>query len=610
MRRERRWHFALSLIVLLLTAVGPAEAGAAAADTGTLVVTLRDTDGTPLRLADVKVFDAEAESVQYESFTDDDGRAVFDDMSPGGYTVFFVVEGLRMWAESAEDGDTATVYQVPAGGQVAVAPRLLPHARIAGTLTDAGGGVAWGEMIASPVGTFGARVNEVTDFDGRAAVRVAPGVYRVGFTTDTISQWVPGRPSPHGAHEFALAAGDRVAVAESLPETGRVVGTVVDAAGKPVLGATVRLHQGAYETNRERTNRQGEFVMSRVRAGSYTVSVTSPRGSTQWLPGRATAEEAQPVAVGSAAEVRLDEALLPTGDIVGTLHGRDGAPTSHGWIFARPVPDTGGEALISATPDREGRYRLTGLAAGRYRLGFEIDGRRQYLGGHGAAAASAPVTVPAGETLTLDERAAAGRPVTLRAVDAGSGKPVREFCALLVGPDDERLPDTDIDKYPHGCTDDATLTLPDVLPGRYEAHLRTPRPSGWLPASAAVDVPASGPAEAQLTLARGGTVHVRVVARPAARVARAVSGASVHLVPEAAGAAVPAPLDTDDKGTATFVGVPDGRYRIFVEPRGDALGRQWVGANRGVGAAHLAASVPVRAGQTTYPPVVRLDRAG
>ncbi|GGK30632.1 hypothetical protein GCM10010124_24230 [Pilimelia terevasa] len=605
----------------LLLALAGAPGAAAQSAAGTIAVTLRDTDGSPLTYADVKVFDEKAQLAEYEGYTDEEGRAVFEDVRPGRYVVFFTVEGLKMWADSTDSRQRATVYPVAAGARVDVAPTLLPHARIAGTLTDADGGVSRGTMIAHPVGRFGERVEDVTDSEGRTALRVSPGTYRVEFAAGTVSQWTPGRPSAHGATEFALPAGERISISESLPETGQVHGTVVDAAGAPVRGATVRLHAGEYETNRDRSNVRGEFALPRVRAGTYRVSVTSPRGWQQWLPGVTDPAQAGTITVERDADVPVAATLLPTGGIGGTLYGANGAPTSRGWIFARPVPDSGSEVLLSATPDRQGRYELPDLAVGRYLVGFEINGRRQYLGGKGAAAASEPVTVVAGRTLVLDERAATGQPVTLRARDGDSGDPVADFCAVLVGPDSERLPDSDTDKYPHGCTDSGTLTVPDVLPGRYEAHLRTPTDSNYLPGTERLAVPADQPAEADYVLDRGGSVSVHTVARapgdsigrprrPPRRTEASVADTVVYLVPVRPEQPAPEPLRTDANGAATFVGVPKGSYRIFAEPPGRGLGRQWLGPAGGVGREADAVVVTVRSGRTTFPPAVRLDPAG
>ncbi|WP_189170062.1 MSCRAMM family protein [Pilimelia anulata] len=617
MRRFTHWRLMLAgLLALLAVVAGPVGSAVAAADPGTLAVTLLDTDGSPLRLAEVRVFDEQGRTPLFEGNTDDAGRIAFADVDPGKYTVFCRIEGLKMWAESTELLERATVYEVRAGATTEVRPRLLPHARIAGVLTDADGGVSWGEMTAHPVGRFGARVTEVTDGDGRAAVRVAPGTYRVEFAADGISQWVPGRPSAEGATELTVAAGDRITLTESLPETGRVHGVITDAAGEPVLGATVRLHVGEFEAHRERTNRRGEFTLARVRAGAYTVSVLSPRGSMQWLPGTGDPAGAKPITVGRDADVEVNEKLLPTGAIEGVLSGKDGQPTSHGWVFAKPVPDNGSEVILSATPDRQGRYRMDGLAAGRYRIGFEIDGRRQYLGGKGSAPNSEPITLAGGEVRKLDERAATGQRVTLTANDEETGTPLTVFCAVLIGPDAERLPDSDAGKYPRGCTDSGSLVLPDVLPGRYEATVRTPNGSGHLPTTDRVAVPADGPAEAGFLLDRGGSVTVQVGARPTDSRrrprprARPVGDVTVHLVPTRPGLPALDPASTDAGGAATFAAVPKGTYRMFVEPRGNGLGRQWVGAAGGVGREAEAAPIVVKSGKPTAAPPVLLDPAG
>ena len=84
---------------------------------------------------------------------------------------------------------------------------------------------------------------------------------------------------------------------------GTILGTVTDASGAVVSGATVRVMNS--DTGQERTtqsNTDGNFVVTELQIGNYVVTVTQSGFQTSVTSG---------IAVEVAAERRVDVSLKP-----------------------------------------------------------------------------------------------------------------------------------------------------------------------------------------------------------------------------------------------------------------------------------------------------------
>ncbi|GAA2521269.1 carboxypeptidase regulatory-like domain-containing protein [Pilimelia columellifera] len=612
MRRCTSSRLVLVLAAVVLTALGailPAVA-AAASTAGTLVVFVVESAERPMPNARVMVFDDDGVTKLDERSTNDVGGVVFPDLADGRYKIFLRAHGMDMWAPGVEQVGDAATYTVRGGRQTTVTVTALPHAVVSGELVGGDGfPIVVGSLVVEPLGDFGFRMEGRLDGEGKATLRVAPGTYRVGFATGGAVQWAPGRIAADQAAEHELAVGDRIEVREVTLPVGSLRGTVVDAAGEPVPGVAVRLHTGTVPMHEAFTNRRGIYEIERVYPGSYRVSFDASRGMPQWAPGKTRPAEATTVAVAAGAARTLDETLLPTGDITGTLLDAVGAPIQGGIVTVIARPDAGAFDHTVETTDERGQFTVRGISVGEYTLGFATpQGRRQYSRGRLTIDTADPVTVRAGEPTVVEERIVPGRTLELVAVDARSDQPVPNFCASLVGPDVSRIPDDAPGGPPGGCTTSGSLILTDLAPGEYQATVR-PR-DGHLPVVRAVRVAAERPgksARAVVRVPRGGRIAVAVTA---AETGEPVVGAEVYATPVHATVDRPAPFSTAAAGTATSQALSPGRYQLFVEPRNSALGRQWVGPSGGVGQRGAAAAISVTAGGTVTAPPIVLDRAG
>ena len=85
--------------------------------------------------------------------------------------------------------------------------------------------------------------------------------------------------------------------------TGDILGTVMDASGSSVPGASVRLENtGTHEVRTFVTKNSGEYTFSAVQPGTYSITVASPSFKSYNAKG---------VVVSAADRVRIDATLQP-----------------------------------------------------------------------------------------------------------------------------------------------------------------------------------------------------------------------------------------------------------------------------------------------------------
>jgi protocatechuate 3,4-dioxygenase beta subunit len=135
----------------------------------------------------------------------------------------------------------------------------------------------------------------------------------------------------------------------------QIVGTVVDATGAPVAGATVIAGREAADTFQAATDASGRFELLGVPGGGYDVLAHTGR-------------DASPVMrVNVALNERVDVRLItqPAG-IGGVVVDSSGAPIAEAHVQAMPTGGLSPAAFSNDTTDAQGRFDLGGLAQGEY----------------------------------------------------------------------------------------------------------------------------------------------------------------------------------------------------------------------------------------------------
>jgi len=140
-------------------------------------------------------------------------------------------------------------------------------------------------------------------------------------------------------------------------DTGSIAGTVVDASGAPVAGASVSTDPTSATTQ---TSTTGTFTLSSIRIGAYTVSASK----TGFQSAQLTAVG---VAAGATNQVTITLAPSPNapGTIAGTVLGRVGtAQPSSPVAGAMVCPESSTAVLPCTTSQSDGTFVLAGIAPG------------------------------------------------------------------------------------------------------------------------------------------------------------------------------------------------------------------------------------------------------
>ena len=170
--------------------------------------------------------------------------------------------------------------------------------------------------------------------------------------------------------------------ASAAAGTGSISGHVTDAGG-PLAGIQVCDFEpkGATEEGCTTTDGSGDYQLTGLNPGSYTVTFRAPRGVnlvTQYYSGALTFLDAAPVAVAGSPVPSIDAEMHKGGTISGTAtEVGTGSPIQGLSVCANA---NGGLYSGCTTTGVGGQYSITGLPADpEYHVEFEAFGELNYL---------------------------------------------------------------------------------------------------------------------------------------------------------------------------------------------------------------------------------------
>jgi protocatechuate 3,4-dioxygenase beta subunit len=423
---------------------------------------------------------------------------------------------------------------------------LFPGPTLFGTARDeAGKPVAGATVRLFGEGWSAPPTAEPADAAGRfTASGIEPGEY-----------WVVARAGARapGLAKVTVTAEDATAEV-TLGDGGYVIGRVVDEAGRPISGATLRpetfegrgLPALVGETMAGSSGADGSFALGPLPAGSLGLLV-SHRGHAN---GRVEA------VVRSRQAADLRDVALETGLAVrGRVRDREGAGLPG--ILVRAEPARGGEgATADAETDADGAFSLSGLPAGAYAVVAEAAGFARARASATAGGAPVEIVMDVGGTISGRVVDAEGRPVEGATVFGESAEPdsspARSWVYGTTGEDGE-----------------GRFTIRDATPTTYVLRVRA---SGTGEASlAGVEVAAGRTTDVgTVTLARSGTLTGVVVDTDG----EGVPGATVLVQREATVSHGDDPrAQTDTAGTFEVRGVRPGRVDLVVSHPAYVSGR-------------------------------------
>ena len=357
--RRKQWlvvgALALCAAVLLLrrAALGPAApvAASAAVEAGTsaravmLGVRVRSAK-VPFSGAKVQLFDAELGHLLTQKMSDADGAAEFRDLATKAVLVVVEHPELERRAEHVALDAPRTERTID----------LARGVSIRGAVTDEGGEAVVSAVVEAISEDSGkTKRSSRTDSAGRfALMMLAPGVYQVKVAT--------GRHLPYISPVLQLSSPGASVTHDVRLEAGRVLaGRVVDASGKPVVGASVGSSDpGSGATT---TDAEGRFELKGM--GDKPINVFAAH------PGFAATHERGLRAGVRGVELRLER----ESKIRGRIHWPAGVDEM---LISACHYDTHFKKELCVVrvqlrrPDA--KYTLGGLPAGRFDVVLEGDG--------------------------------------------------------------------------------------------------------------------------------------------------------------------------------------------------------------------------------------------
>jgi hypothetical protein len=377
------------LVLVLASTVALAVAPTASAASGSISGRVTDTQGQPVPGVDVEVITYDNSYCAAQLRTDSDGKYVASGLAAGTYQVRFYLFGwVTTFYKDAPWPNPATPVVLADGEDlVGIDATLARGAEVRGTITDSNGQpVPWaGAEVYSPTSDTGCYCSMPLP-DGSYLVPGLPaGTYVVSFwAPDYCVEWYDDAGSMRQGQVITLSEGQVLSgIDAQLTRGAEISGTVVDATGTPVVGATVQVwfHDpdgfGTYVVSSQVTDAHGTYRAATLRSGDYTVGFSSPGYTTTWYRNAFTFDTARVVHVARDEVVSgIDCTLLPLPSISGHVWETNRSP-ARAFVEIYVLDPSGAWSLWQRVTTLDGTYRLDGLEPGVCKIGFR---RLDYLG--------------------------------------------------------------------------------------------------------------------------------------------------------------------------------------------------------------------------------------
>jgi hypothetical protein len=237
--------------------------------------------------------------------------------------------------------------------------------------------------------------------------------------------------------------------------TGGIAGRLVDQNGIGVADADVFVDgEDHWHWAHTITDADGNFELLELIPDNYRVEFQAPDAPVQYAFGNASWNDADLIAVVADEITIVDDQLLPTGVISGSLTDSDGDGVS-AIVFAQP---DGGGAWMWADTDEDGFFSMHVLA-GDYRVRFETDDDFvQFAHGTTEFFEAEVFSVAAGQTVTVHDQLLTPGIITGQLVDADGNGVVD--AQVRTEPEDDGT-------WAHTWTEEDGEFSLAVLPGQY-----------------------------------------------------------------------------------------------------------------------------------------------
>lgn len=385
-------------------------------------------------------------------------------------------------------------------------------------------------------------------------------------------------------------------------DDGGLTGTVTDlATGDPIAGACVSAvaYDSGAEVARACTGADGTYALTVPSEGAYKVEATADGYHELWAYNKTSVDSAAAVYISptSAVQPIAFKLFHQTATVSGRITNAAGAPVD--FVDVRVVPEDSYDTYSAPQDysDTDGRYSVTGVVPGRYRVLF-MDNTLGQLYAHGSETREAATVfdLPDGASITVDDSFLPLGTVEITVLDAATHQPVTRACVSQAsGP-------VSICNAAGGV-----YRLTNVAPGFQSFSVTA---GTHEPASVNLDVVRGQTVRATVELTRTEAIVTQIVdrrtGRPVADVCAIVAQVGSHGL---SANQIRSCSEPDGRLVVTLTGAP-GTYQLFILPLSTGYGAQWVGVAGGTGNRELARKVIVAAGANVTVPAVRMDAAG
>jgi 5-hydroxyisourate hydrolase-like protein (transthyretin family) len=457
-RAKRRPSAALAVwAVALLAAVwaiAPAGAGATMTSTPSSgQISGKVTDAAShagLAQVEVEVYSSNDQYVG-SSITGPDGTYTVASLPAGSYVVEFYPEsGAEVWQyyNNASSFDRATRITVSAGANTTgVDAALQPAGTVAGKVTEAVTGAPLAHVWVAAYDASGNQVRGAeTAGSGEYSIgQLGVGTYRIGFFPGGVQPWSSQYYRAHAqladATTVTVTGGATTAGVDAQLGTQSIIqGTVTDAAthaSEPGVEVDVYDGSGTYVTS-DFTRDDGTYAVGGLGAGAFRLHfVSSDADASQYYSGRSTLSTADAVTTTAGHATTSSAALVAGARIQGAITDA----TTHQPLsgVAVNVLDADGTQAGWGATDDTGRYTVSGLPAGTYRVEFAPGDNRHafsYYNGRQTLASADPVRVTAASTVTgIDAGLGLGGAISGTATDSALHAPAAGVQVYALGAD-------------------------------------------------------------------------------------------------------------------------------------------------------------------------------
>jgi hypothetical protein len=246
-----------------------------------------------------------------------------------------------------------------------------------------------------------------------------------------------------GSAELVSAASGAITthINATLPLGGTVTGTVRDHAGKPLPRICVLAIPAGSQYPRlafffghgtSVTGSNGRYFMGDLAPGKYDLQFKGcgrTKYASQWYRGKATEQASTPVTVGSGVKTSgINAVMAAGGSISGLVVSGPHRPLARICVTAQDIAT---ESTGTAETGRTGRYLITGLSDGSYRVTFIDCGHLRPLWGSVTTPGVTQVTGRQAVTGVNERLTAAG---TISGIVEGSwsARPLDGACVIVV----------------------------------------------------------------------------------------------------------------------------------------------------------------------------------